>query len=298
MWLIQCSTVSFETKAGVDRLNERQDYRERREEYQAILDWLTPVDYATQQSDFIRRRQEGTGRWLLDSNEFNEWHNQSGQMLFCPGIPGAGKTILASIVVDYLYDQYYNDPTTGIAYIYCNFRRQHEQKPEDLLSSLLKQLMWGQASMPESMMTLYERHSRKQTQPSLSEVAAVLHSVVANYPRSFIVIDALDECQISDGSRKKFLTEISRLQRQTQANLFVTSRYIPEIENEFEGSVSVEIRASVNDVQGYLEGHITQLPSFVSRNINLQEEIVTGIAQVVDGMCVPPRAFRTKQINS
>jgi hypothetical protein len=28
---------------------------------QAILDWLTSVDYSTQQNDFIARRQEGTG---------------------------------------------------------------------------------------------------------------------------------------------------------------------------------------------------------------------------------------------
>ncbi len=33
-------------KDGIDRLNHRNDHREAAEEHKAILDWLTPVDYA------------------------------------------------------------------------------------------------------------------------------------------------------------------------------------------------------------------------------------------------------------
>lgn len=299
----QCQTlnsmVSIDaTVLGATAYKEIKEGRKEQQEWhqserdQQILRWLTPIDFATQQNDFISRRQEGTGRWLLDSDEFQEWVNQSGRTMFCPGIPGAGKTILASIVVDHLYNQYHGDPTTGIAYIYFNFRRQHEQNPEGIISSLLKQLLREQAPLPYNIEVLCMRHSHKQTRPSLSEVATVLRYVVAKYSRIFIIIDALDECQVSGEGRRKFLSEISNLRRQTQANLFVTSRFIPEIENEFEGSVSVEIRACGDDVRRYLEGHISQLPSFVSRNVDLQEEIVTEITQAVDGMYVlSPRLF-------
>lgn len=102
----------------MNQLNQRQDDQEHR----AIADWLTPIDYSTQQSDLIARRQEGTGQWLLDSNEYLGWLNQSKQTLFCPGIPGAGKTILTSIVVEQLCTKFENDATVGIAYLYCNFR--------------------------------------------------------------------------------------------------------------------------------------------------------------------------------
>jgi hypothetical protein len=71
--LIFISQIAIATKDGVERLHKRQDTRERHEEDQAILDWLTPVDYAPQQSDFISRRQTGTGQWLLDSAEFQAW---------------------------------------------------------------------------------------------------------------------------------------------------------------------------------------------------------------------------------
>jgi hypothetical protein len=118
------SKLTLATKHGVDRLNERQDNRERHEEHQLILDWLTPVDFSTQQNDFIRRRQKGTGEWLLKSNEFQDWIKQSNQTLFCPGIPGAGKTIITSIVVEDLCTRFQNDTSIGITYLYCNFRRQ------------------------------------------------------------------------------------------------------------------------------------------------------------------------------
>ena len=50
--------------------------------------------------------------------------------------------------------------------------------------------------------------------------------------------------------------------------------------------MTLEIRASNEDVERYLEGHIRQLPSFVQRNRQLQEEIKTGISEAVDGMYV------------
>jgi Cdc6-like AAA superfamily ATPase len=269
----------------VDRLHARQDNKEYREEYQAILDWLTPIDYAPQQSDFIARRQRGTGRWLTDSDEFQAWVSQKKQTLFCQGMPGAGKTILTSHVVDHLEAKFQNEASTGIAYLYCNFRRQHEQKPSNLLESILKQLVQEQSTVLESVKSLYSRHTTiKRSRPLVEEISKVLRSVVANYSRCFILVDALDECQISDGGRKQFLSEIFDLQIQTGVNLFATSRFIPDIEKHFEGSISLEIRASDEDVERYIDGHMSRLPLFVSRSPDLQDKVKTEIIMAVDGM--------------
>ncbi|KFY84554.1 hypothetical protein V500_09211 [Pseudogymnoascus sp. VKM F-4518 (FW-2643)] len=278
------SQAIFAVKDGVDRLNLGQQEHEQKEERQIIIDWISPVDYASQQSDFIARRQEGTGQWLLNSDVFQHWLNQSQQTLFCPGMPGAGKTMIASIVIDHLYATYQTDPGVGIAYLYCNFRRQDEQKPVDLLASLLKRLVQGRPTLPNSTKYLYECHKSKQTRPSFQEISKELQSVIASFSTTFIVIDALDECQVSNGGQMKFLSEILSLQTNTGANLFVTSRFIPHIIEEFQGAASLEVRASDGDVQRYLDGQLSRLPSFVRRNLDMQEQIKTEIIKAVDGM--------------
>ena len=194
--------------------------------------------------------------------------------------------MIASIVVDHLSVEFQNDASVGVAYLYCNFRSRNEQTLAELLSSLLKQLVQGQLSVPESVKSLYERHKDK-ARPPFDEILKVFHAVVADYARTFVVIDALDECQVSGGVRSKLLSELFRLQAQTGASLLVTSRFIPEIEKEFKGSMFLEIRASNEDVQRYLDGHMSRLPSFVSRSSDLKEEIKSEIVKAVDGMYVP-----------
>jgi hypothetical protein len=248
-----------------------------------ILDWLTPIDYGPQQSDYISRRQEGTGQWLLDSDEFQGWVNQSKQTLFCPGIPGAGKTIITSIVVEHLQSEFQNDSSVGIAYLYCNFRRSQERKPADLLASILKQLIQRRLSVPENVTSLYNRHKDERTRPSFDEISKVLHSVVANYSRAFIIIDALDECQVSDGGCRRLLSEIFNLQAKTRANLFATSRFIPEIENQFTECLPLEICASEEDVCRYLDGRML-LQSHILKYADLQDMIRREIVRAVDGM--------------
>jgi hypothetical protein len=226
-----------------------------REDERQALDWLTPINYAAQQSDFISRRQAGTGQWLLESAEFQAWVATNQQVLFCPGNPGAGKTIFTSIVVDYLYTKFQKDTDIGIAYLYCNFRRRDEQKAEELLASLLKQLAQGR-SLPESVKYLYDSHKDRPTRPTFNEISGILQSVSALYSRIFIIVDALDECQTSYGCRTKFLNEIFTLQAKFGANIFITLRFNSEINENFKDSIRLEIRARDHDMQRYLEGHM------------------------------------------
>jgi hypothetical protein len=181
------------------------------------------------------------------------------------------------------YAHFQKDTNIGIAYLYCNFRRQDEQKAEGLLASLLKQLAQGLYPLPESVRSLYSSHEENQTRPTFNEISSTLQSVAALYLRSCI---ALDECQASDGCRMKVLTEIFALQAKSRENIFSTSRFIPEINEHFKNSMRLEIAASDHDVQRYLDGHISQLSRCVLRSSELQGEIKVEIVKAANGMYV------------
>jgi hypothetical protein len=164
---------------------------------------------------------------------------------------------MASIVIDHLYRIFGNDPA---AYVYCNFRQQHEQKSSDLIVSLLKQLVQEQPSIPVVVKDLYSHHKPKGTRPSPDEILCALHCATAFYSRSFIIIDALDECQVSHEGRGTLLQEIFNLQAKSGVNLFATSRFIQEIENKFNTSMRLEINARDDDVKKYLDRKLKNFP--------------------------------------
>jgi hypothetical protein len=133
---------------------------------------------------------------------------------------------------------------------------------------------------------LYDQHKDKRTRPSVDEILWILQTVAATYSRVFIIVDAIDECQISNGCRQRFLSSLFNLRATCMANLFATSRPILSIEKEFEGHPKLDIRASEEDVRRYLEGQMFRLPGYVARSSELQEEIKTDIINAVDGMYV------------
>ncbi|KAL6406233.1 hypothetical protein AUP68_10402 [Ilyonectria robusta] len=268
------------TEERIENMSSNLDKKDDR----AILNWITSFDYGPQQSDFFKRRQPGTGEWLLHSEEYQTWLKASKKTLFCPGIPGAGKTILTSVVIQDLTVRFSEDASIGITYIYGNFQRQGEQKVDNLLASLLKQLAESQSSLPGSVRDLYDHHKTKRTQPLLDEISRTLQSVAAMYSRIFIVVDALDELQAYGGCRTKFLSEMFSLQAKTEANLFATSRPNLEIEKEFKGCISREIRASGEDVRKYLDAGISQGESSILKRRDLQEDVTAGIVNAVDGI--------------
>ena len=243
-----------------------QQSHETQQEYEDVIKWLTPIDYAIQQSDLASRRQEGTGNLLLESPEFHLWLSGQEPTLFCPGIPGVGKTVFTSIVVDRLHQSHEQDPDVGIAYIYCNFQRQREQQPIHLLVSLLKQLVQARPVLPKMVRDLYSQHHNGSTYPSFEQISRSLRFLVKSFRRIFIIIDALDECQNLPTLRRTFLSEVFHLRDFTPTSLFVTSRFERDAMELFNDSLSLEIRATENDIQTFVSQQLAQLPVFVLKN--------------------------------
>jgi hypothetical protein len=250
-----------------------------------IMAWISSTDFQTQQGDTIARRQEGTGLWFVNSPEFANWLHESKQTLFCPGIPGAGKTMMAAITVDHLLKQVRSN-AIEVSYIYCNYKAQADQNTTTLLAAILKQLVRNQPSMADPVTRLYDLHATRNTRPSLDEIFSALQSVLTIYSTVYVVIDALDECSDKDGTRSQLLAKLRDLQQRTDLHLMATSRLIPDIVQEFNGMPMLEVRASNADVQQFIAGQIYRLPKCIQRDDKLQGSVQDKIVEAVDGMYV------------
>jgi hypothetical protein len=189
----------------------------------ALLEWLTPVDHFLYKRDIFAKRQPGTGEWLLRSNEYHKWVTEDRQTLFCPGIPGAGKTFIATMVIDSLYASYHAGRPAGMACLFCNFRRQHEQTTETLLACILKQLVSAMPTTPKPLQELWSRHESGRYRLNTNDLLNALEDTIALHSRTYIIIDALDECQVSGTLNREFLQRFSTC-RQKRASIFSPPR--------------------------------------------------------------------------
>lgn len=190
-------------------------------------------------------------------------------------------------MVDDLQDTFCSKNDTAICYSYCNFRRQEEQTLENVVLSFVKQLSQAVTAIPESLKELFDQCQAKRNRPSREEAIRTLHSVAGLFARILIVVDALDECQTSDGCQGELISQLLELQRITGANILATSRPVPLVVDRFRDFVSLEICASKEDIIRYIDGNSQNLPGFVNRSPDLLDEVRTGVVDAVDGMYVP-----------
>ncbi|KAK1775995.1 hypothetical protein QBC45DRAFT_480219 [Copromyces sp. CBS 386.78] len=283
-----CGLVNT-TATAVNGIRTTIDSNERQNEKSRVLDWLTDIDFGPQHSLHRDKQLPGTGKWFLDSAEYQTWRDKDVGVLFCQGIQGAGKTILSSIVIEDLASVSRSLACgTEVAYIYCDYKRQDEQTALELLSSLTKQLCLSMESLPPGVRALHKKHASKCTRPSRQEMTQVLGEVIQGFTRVYVVVDALDELLDDDDHRNALVDELDNLGRSSpNLKIFVTSRpLLADISQFFYDASKVDIFANQDDVGAYVEGRLSKMPfsSPLHTNRVLQQEVKEIISQVVRGM--------------
>ncbi|KAF9885377.1 hypothetical protein FE257_012995 [Aspergillus nanangensis] len=265
------------TETGVRNVESKL----KMQEYNTILNWISDLDHGLQLSDYLSRCTPETGAWFLESAEFNEWLAGPQQLLFCPGIPGAGKTMISSIVVDHLHRVFRNEKRVGIAFAFIGYQTQMSYL--DLLRGLLKQLIPNPA--PDEVIGLYEYHTQKGTRPSLDEIFNTLCTVIRHFSRTFIVLDGLDEIPASDGVRSRIVTGLFNIQDAVCANIAVTSRPISGIVESFQRrSIRRDIRATDDDVHRFIDDEILTFEPWIREADGLKRNITDAVVKATDGM--------------
>jgi hypothetical protein len=251
------------------------------QEYNTILNWFTKSDHGVQLRENLRHRAPKTGSWFLESPAFKKWLAGTREMLFCPGIPGAGKTMIASIMVDHLHRIFREDGSVGVAFAFLDY--QAKVSYPDLLLGFLKQLIPN--PVPVTILELYEYHNEKGSHPDVSEIFATLCKIIQHYSKTFIVIDALDEIPTSNGIRSKIIKELFKIQEAVCVNIAVTSRPIPGIVERFEKrSIQRDIRASDDDVRRFIASEMLNFEPPIRDADGLERKITDTIMRATDGM--------------
>lgn len=263
----------------LEKLVNLSDGYERRD----ILEFISTRDEGAVQADTLKQSQEGSGRYLLETEEFKSWLDGS-QTLFCPGIPGAGKTVMTSIVVDHLQRQYPDTPAVGIVYFFCNFSQLSTITEDTLMACLLRQLVQRMSQIPDAISDLFARYKEHKKRLRLDDIYQCVNLVASNLSRIYIMIDALDECD--ETVRNCILSQIFDMQSKYRLSFFATSRFVTDITSQFERHPWLEVRAHPDDVKSYLSGQIKTLRPFVRRDASLQGLIIESITKAIDGMYV------------
>ncbi|KAF7344738.1 ANK-REP-REGION domain-containing protein [Mycena venus] len=268
--------VNHHHGSGPDQ-QQRMDFEERTR----IIDWLSPINFFIRHADISRVRQKDTGGWLLADPRFKRWESGSERTLWCRGIPGGGKTILVSKVVDHLTTES-ESKNTGVACIYLNHKEADIQTPARLLSGLWRQLVLGQEVGPLAMQ-LYQQYHEKGTTPSLDDICNILNSSLIHYPKVYIIVDALDE--YPEDWRWILLQHLITMG--PTVNVMITSRPNITPGASHPNLEAIEICAKEEDLRKYVDTQIQRSPRLLMHlqtQPELREETHTKISGTADGM--------------
>jgi hypothetical protein len=137
----------------------------------------------------------------------------------------------------------------------------------------------------DTVLKLYEEHHEPRTRPSVEEGYAVLHSIISEYSRVFVLVDAVDEYPEEDRTiLLRFLFALG-----PTVNLMLTSRPHVKVNQNISNFTTLEIRATADDIREYLNGQIMRshrLSKHVRISPDLRGAIERNVVQRSDGMCV------------
>lgn len=171
---------------------------------------------------------------------------------------------------------------SAVAVLFIRYDDQR-QTLENLLSSLIKQLLQDLDFIPSSVKELYHRHSAHDTMPSLEEISAALGLLLDEYDQAYLLVDGLDEC--SEEVRWSIIEILQGLD--SKPNLLFTSRHIDTIGEELKDFERVEIKAHREDIELYIDKQIRKnrnLRKIVQKSPNLHEDIKRTVVALADGM--------------
>ncbi|KAM5521489.1 hypothetical protein FOXYSP1_15380 [Fusarium oxysporum f. sp. phaseoli] len=255
------------------------------EQRHRTYDWLTSTDPSPIHNRSHKLYEHGTGSWMLRSQYWTDWLASSVRCLWVHGIPGSGKTILASWLIKNVQDHCKrvsteSSPCTS-AYYYCYFGH-HQDEAAPFLRWIITQL----SRQAEVVSTLMHDLFKRGGEPSITELFDALEQILQVFSCVYIVIDAVDESSPRDNLLEVIHTLVIN-QRFSNLQILVTSREYIDIERVMEKvSVSVPMSNELvkQDIRLHVQSILRSNPKFRCWSDDLLIEVEESVSTKAEGM--------------
>jgi hypothetical protein len=251
----------------------------------AIREWLSPPDPSTNYDRALEQRHKDTGLWFIHGVAFKKWKETLGSSLWLHGIPGCGKTILSSTIIEYLGHNSSASPL--VLYFYFDFSDSGKQTLNSMLRSLVLQVYQQQEKVRRQVDSLHKLHH----QISTSSLTSMLRDMLSTMDDIYIVLDALDESTTRE-SLLDWLITVLREIKSSSCRLLVTSRMEEDIRDVLlsyitpNNVVSCQKGNVEEDVRTYVKHRIKTDRKFErwKSHPDLCAEIETNLMEKANGM--------------
>ena len=159
-----------------------------------IFRWLAAPDPSSNHHKACQSKQQETGRWLIEISNYINWKNQRASFLWIHGIPGCGKTVLCSTIIDDVASTCQTSVRDMLAYYYFDFNEARKQTCEGLARSLVAQLFVQSSEKSKTMEALFVQCGEGQREPTIKSLSQALRELINQFREIYFIVDALDEC--------------------------------------------------------------------------------------------------------
>ena len=192
--------------------------------------------------------------------------------------------ISRSKVIEYLKEQ----EDTVTAYHYCDFVDISSTSPDVILRRIFVQLLPSTSDWMEDFPDLVSRKKRREPPPAgLRNLFELIGKIFKYHERVVIAVDALDECNESQG-REEVLKHLRDLAQIRGVSVFLTSRKERDIDAVFQGLPSMSLTnlktKIAADMKAYIYDQLQLRSNLSTLPLKLKEEIQSNFVKKADGM--------------
>ena len=106
--------------------------------------------------------------------------------------------------------------------------------------------------LPTTVRRLYDTCSENSSRPPSANIEDTFYEVASSLQNVYIVIDALDESQTTNGLRRALLVELLKLSELGNVKILVTSRPLPDILNTLKSLLVLRFALAMQILQNML----------------------------------------------